>query len=114
MTPVHTVVWTRSAVEDLEEILEFLVSEAGAEAAHRTYEEIRTAISSLAEMPQRCLRVPELREIPSLEHRELLSGHYRIIFRIDGPTVILLGVLDARRDLEELLIQRATLRTGRP
>jgi len=114
MIPVHTVVWTRSAVEDLEEILEFLVSEAGPEVAHRTYEGIRTSISSLEKMPQRCRRVPELREIPSLEYRELLSGHYRMIFRIDGATVVLLGVLDARRDLEELLIQRATLRTRRP
>ena len=113
MAQTHTLLWTRSAVEDLEEILDFLMNEPGPGVALTTYEELRATISALREMPHRCRRVPELREIPSLEYRELLSGHYRMIFRIDGTTVILLGVLDDRRDLEELLIQRAVLRGRR-
>ena len=105
----YRVVWTLSAVEDLEEILPYLVAEGGTDVTRTTYEGIRAAIGSLTALPHRCRRIPELRQIPSLEYRELIFRSYRLMFRIDQETVVLLGVLDARRDLEEMLIRRATL-----
>ena len=40
-------------------------------------------------------------------YRELVVNKYRILFRARDRDVILLGVLDGRRDLAELLVQRA-------
>jgi hypothetical protein len=31
---------------------------------------------------------------------------YRIVYRIEGDTVTVLGVLDGRRDLEDALLER--------
>jgi len=40
-------------------------------------------------------------------YREVIVSKYRILFRVRGREVVLLGVLDGRRDLAELLIQRS-------
>ena len=39
-------------------------------------------------------------------YRELVDGPYRGAFRVRGREVVLLAVLDGRRDLEELLVAR--------
>lgn len=71
------------------------------------YEKLTGRIESLARVPRRCRIVPELKEIGVTVFRELLVSRYRICFRIDGKKVILVGVLDSRRDLQEILIDRA-------
>ena len=38
--------------------------------------------------------------------RELVIRPYRLVYRIEGDTVIVLAVFDARRDLEDLLLER--------
>lgn len=107
MSEVFDVIWTRMAVLDLDEILEYIVFERGVDQAHLLYETLRARIASLETMPRRARRVPELREIGLHEYREIIDGPYRLIFRIINQEVVLLGILDRRRDLEELLIQRA-------
>jgi len=51
--------------------------------------------------------VPELKDVGITDYRELISAPYRIFYRITGRVVSILGVLDGRRDLEEILIHRA-------
>ena len=57
-------------------------------------------------MPARCRVVPELREEGIDAYRELVIRPYRIMFRIHGSEVVLLAVVDGRRDLQELLLER--------
>lgn len=101
------ILWSSSAVRDLDEILEHLAREASVDTALQRYEEIRQRIATLTRHPRRCRRVPELEEIGIREFRELIFPPHRIFFRLNGPRVHLLGILDARRDLEEILLQRA-------
>ncbi len=107
MTETYEVLWSRSALKDLDEILEYLAEEASIERAMEVYEGLRRNIATLKIHPRRCRRVPEFRRLGLEEHRELLSPPYRIFFRLRGRTLLLLGILDSRRDLEELLVQRA-------
>ena len=103
----HRVVWTEVAVADLERILDYVVERDGVEHAERLYASLEPAIDGLADHPTRCRWVPELERIGLREHRELIVGPYRVPFRIVGREVVLLGVLDGRRDLEELLLERS-------
>jgi toxin ParE1/3/4 len=50
--------------------------------------------------------VPELRELSLEPWRELLVKPYRIIYRISGPQVLIIAVLDGRRDVEDTLLRR--------
>ena len=99
--------WSRTAEQDVVAILEYIARQDGAENAVRVYADLRAAINSLTSMPSRGRVVSELRAVGLLDFRELLVGPYRLFFRIAGRTVVLLGVVDGRRDLEELLLERA-------
>ena len=107
MPEVYGVTWTQTAIRDLDEILEYIAAERGVDDALRVYETLRRGIESLAKMPRRCRQVPELHEIGLVEYREMIERPYRLVFRIAGREVVILAILDSRRDLEELLIQRA-------
>ena len=39
-------------------------------------------------------------------HRELIEGSWRIVYRYDERSVSVVAVLDARRDLSSLLLER--------
>jgi toxin ParE1/3/4 len=79
----------------------------GPEAAERLYAQITHGVASLQTMPPRCRVVPELEAEGIESYRELLVGPYRLMFAVRGGAVILLTAVDGRRDLGELLIERA-------
>ncbi len=107
MAEQFEIVWTRAATVDLDRIFEYVADNSGFERAFALYEKIRGHITTLTTLPRRGRIVPELRDIAVREFRELLIRPYRIIFRLDGRKVVLVGILDGRRDLESILVDRA-------
>lgn len=101
------VFWSESATRDLDDILDFVTDRDGVDRALELYENLRSRVASLRRHPRRCRYVPELKEIGLTEFRESIYPPYRLFFRLVGDRVILLGVLDSRRDLGSLLIDRA-------
>jgi toxin ParE1/3/4 len=101
--------WTASAQADLGEILEYVAYRDSYAAAEGLYEKLIRRIDTLVAHPLRCRIIPELRAVGVLDFRELIAPPYRVCFRIHGKDVVLLGVLDSRRDLGELLLRRALL-----
>jgi toxin ParE1/3/4 len=62
---------------------------------------------SLDRSPERGRRLRELRSIGDKTWREVQEPPWRIIYyRVVGDTVEVHGVLDARRNLEDLLLER--------
>ncbi len=103
----YRIVWTEVALRDLEAILDFVSQRDGVDHSERLLDRLMPSIEGLCSAPNRCRVVPELSAQGLAGYRELLEGSYRVPFRVSGRRVILLGVLDGRRDLEELLIERA-------
>jgi hypothetical protein len=50
--------------------------------------------------------VPELDELGIRNWRELVVSPWRVIYRIEGRMVFVASVLDGRRDVEDILMQR--------
>ena len=107
MTETFELVWSRLAVRDLDQILDYLSEEAGLDRALAVYEQVRQRISTLRQHPQRCRVVPELHDLGLNEFRESILAPYRIVFRPHGQTVVLVAIVDSRRNLDELLVERA-------
>lgn len=103
----YDVIWAPNAIRDLDDILDYVTSTRGTEDAERLYLKLVPRIKSLSQFPRRARLVPELRRVGVREYRELVVSPYRILFRIVGQAVAILGVLDSRRDLSELLLKRA-------
>lgn len=98
--------WSPIAIRDLDEILEHIAAGGAPLNAERLYDQLRRRIDGLAQHPMRCRVVPELRRAGVLEYRELIVAPYRVFFRLTGNTIGIVGVLDGRRDLEAVLVNR--------
>lgn len=88
------------AKRDLDLILEWLRSQYAGETGLRWFQGLKEAVASLSELPQRCPLAPENAEFP-FEVCQLLYGRkphvYRILFTIEGDTVVVLHIRHARR-----------------
>lgn len=98
--------WTEAAAGDYEGILTYVAVRSGVLNARRLNEKLDRAISSLDTSPARCRIVPELRAEGLEMYRELIVRPYRILFRTYDKDVVLLAVVDGRRDLVEFLLAR--------
>jgi plasmid stabilization system protein ParE len=107
VTAEYEICWSQSAIRDLDEILEYIAADRSVDQALKEYERIRRSIADLSRFPRRCRQVPELQDLGLVDFRELILHPYRIFFHMVDSKVFLIGVLDSRRDLEELLIQCA-------
>lgn len=100
------VLWTEAARRDLAGIVEFIVEASGSARALAVLDRVERRCETLATLPDRGRIVPELRFVDVHAYRELIEGPWRIIYRFDVDHVYVTAVLDARRDLASLLLER--------
>jgi len=98
--------WAPIALDDLEGILDYLAVNASSDSAAEIGSRILAKVDTLKRFPKRCRVMPELKRVGVTDFRELIVGPYRIFFRVDGSIVGIVGVLDGRRDVEEVLATR--------
>ncbi len=99
--------WTQTAVDDLLSILDHLVDRDGTDTVERLYGQVTHAGAGLETIPFRCRDVPGLEAEGIDGCRDLLVDPYRLMFAVRGSDVVLLTVVDRRRDPGDLLIDRA-------
>jgi plasmid stabilization system protein ParE len=103
----YIVEWTNVAEKDLEGIVDYIAYDSIAEALKIFYK-IKDRSSFLSTMPQRGRIVPELRQQGIFIYREILCTPWRIIYRISESKVYVLAVIDGRRNVEDILLDRLT------
>ena len=97
--------WSRSASKDLLNIIEY-ISQDNIDAAVRIFETIKSKCKTLDQSPERGRVVPELKAYGIFSYRELIITPWRIIYRISDQKVFVLAVIDSRRNIEDILIER--------
>jgi len=101
----YKVLWSQSAKEDLKNIIAFIKKD-NSFLAQDIYNQIKAECQNLYFMPERKRVVLELQNLGVVNYRELIYKKWRVIFKISGNNVNVVMVLDARRDIEDLLFQR--------
>lgn len=99
------VVWSPTAKADLLEVVGRIADESPGNA-ELILERIERAASRLEIFPGRGRIVPELKEQGMEFFHELVCRPWRIIYRIEGRAVWVSAVIDGRRNLEDLLLER--------
>ena len=97
--------WTEAASSDLEDIIRFIARDSPLNAT-KLYKRLRKRAETLRTLPARGRVVPELADLEITAYLERSVPPYRIICRIEESKVFVHAVLDARRDLRELLAER--------
>ena len=98
-------VWAESAVRDVEGIAAYLPESAPGRATAGLDRLLRKA-ESLAVAPMSGHVVADLARLGIYTWREAPAWPYRVFYRIAGRDVIIAAVLDGRRDLADLLLER--------
>jgi toxin ParE1/3/4 len=93
------------ARRDLFAIVDYLV-ERNPNAAASTLDKLERRAAALKRSLERGRVIPELERLQLREYRELIIPPYRLVYRVSGRRVLVLGVLDSRRNLEDLLLDR--------
>ena len=105
MSREYNIIWADIAEKDLKNIIEYIADDSPINAL-KVFKKIKEKASSLYSFPDRGRLVPELKDQGILQYRELIHSPWRIIYRISESTVYVLSVLDARRNIEDILLKR--------
>lgn len=107
MNQKYDVVWSHIAENDLKNIVEYIADDSPPNAL-KIFQRIIQKASNLYTFPERGRIVPELRNQGILQYRELVISPWRILYRISEKRVLVLSVLDSRRNIEDILLKRLT------
>lgn len=108
MSRVYTVIWSETAYADLLGIIEYYIARDSPAVAKKIVKSIKSKAASLYLSPQRGRVVPELQDHGITHYRELIINPWRLMYRITDNTVFVLSVLDARQNVEDILLNRLT------
>jgi plasmid stabilization system protein ParE len=101
------VIWTDVAAGDLIRLVSWVAEESPQQAA-ALLGRLRQRTRALTIAPGRGRVVPELSFFGITVLREVVERPHRIVYRIAGRKVQVLGVFDGRRELEDVLLERLT------
>ena len=93
------------AQDDLNEIIEYY-SSLSQNYVESTISEFEENVMSLKQHPRSGRIIPELERQGITQYRELIQGYYRIIYKISKDKIIVLTVIDGRRNFEEIIIEK--------
>ena len=99
------VFWAAAAQRDLEAIVDYIADREPANAL-KVFERLQARAMSLHAQTLRGRQIPELRDLGINAYRELIESPWRIIYRNADDRVYVVAVLDARRDLQVVLLDR--------
>ncbi len=105
MSKKYNVRWADIAQSDLKQIIDFIAVDSPNNAL-RILTKIRQKASDLYTLPERGRVVPELKDQGIHIYREIFVPPWRIIYRISNATVFVLSVIDSRRNVEDVLLNR--------
>ncbi len=105
MTNQFKVVWSKTAELDLESIIEYIAEDSVPNALN-ILSKIKSKASVLIKYPNRGRIVPELKEFNILQYREIIVNPWRVLYKIAGNEVYVVSVIDGRRNVEDVLLDR--------
>jgi len=105
MSKKYQVIWADIAQRDLKQIIDYIAVDSP-DNALQILKKIRQKASNLYTLPDRGRIVPELKDQGIHIYREIIVSPWRIIYRTSDTTVFILSVIDSRRDVEDILLDR--------
>jgi len=96
---------TKGAETDLDEIVSYIANDS-VENALRILDRLQNKVNSLNKMPERGRYVPELLDKNIRDYKELIENPWRIIYKIDERKVDVLTIIDGRRNLQDILMEK--------
>jgi len=102
--------WSDAAQRDLDDIVDYIAADSTINA-EAVLDRLYGQAQSLEQFAERGRRLPELagrRRSGHANWRELVVRPWRMVYAIEGATVLVLAVVDSRRDFRAWLAGRSS------
>ncbi len=99
------VLWTKTARADLKEIIDYIAMDS-LQTALEKLDLIEGKVASLGLTPEIGRKVPELLDYKDMSYREMIITPWRVIYQVKNEKLLVLMILDGRRNLQDLLFKR--------
>lgn len=103
----YQVYLSTDAEGDIFDIWNYVAHTESPQKADYLLQKLEATCHSLEEFPERGHIPPELERVHVREYREIHWKPYRILYRIQDDRVFVHCILDGRRNMQELLIERS-------
>jgi plasmid stabilization system protein ParE len=100
------IVWTADAEESFNEILEYSMMKFGETRTQTLYEKVISKVDLLSSISFISKVSQDLKDIGITDVYELIESPWRIFYKIKNDEIIILQILDGRRNIEEILISK--------
>lgn len=94
-------VYTEQALNSLEEALGLIAQEVSYEKLIEIRNKILDTADTLVLQPLKGQKEPYLEHL-GLDHRRLVEGHYKIIYRVVGEYIYITDIFDSRQDPDKM------------
>jgi toxin ParE1/3/4 len=99
------VIWTKPALNDLDEIITYIATDS-VDITISQYERIKEASKDIGNFPKQSRIIPELQNENLTKFREIIIKPWRMMYRIEDNRILILAIIDGRRNIEEILMKR--------
>lgn len=94
-------VYTEQAIDNLEEALSLIAQEVSYEKLIEIRNKVLDTADTLVFQPLKGQKEPYLEQL-GLDHRRLVEGHYKIIYRVVGEYIYITDIFDSRQDPDKM------------
>lgn len=101
----YKVLWMQVAQIDLQSVFDYIKIDSEQHAI-KVYNSIKSATERLELFPESGAIVPELEKQNITGIRQVVILHWRIIYKVFESKIHIEGVLDSRRNLEDIIVNR--------
>ena len=105
MNRQYQIYWSKTAERDLLAIIQFL-RDTNPQNALKVFANMKDKTSDLNLFPEIGRIVPELLAQGIGHYRELIISPWRVIYRFSSDSIYVLAVIDSRRNVEDVLLNR--------
>lgn len=91
------IIWTDFAIENLKSIFDFYSKKANKKVAHKIRKEILDSAKQLLENPRSGQIEFNLQKL-NQNHRYLVCGNYKVIYRTEDELIIISDIFDGRQN----------------
>ncbi|AXG71124.1 ParE toxin of type II toxin-antitoxin system, parDE [Kordia sp. SMS9] len=91
------IIWTDFAIENLKDIFDYFSNKVSNETAHKIRKQILNSTNQLINNPKSGQLEFNLQKLKQ-NHRYVVSGNYKIIYRIYAHQIIISDVFDTRQN----------------
>ncbi len=99
------VIWTKPALNDLDEIISYIATDS-VDIAIKEYERIKDTSNDIGEFPKQGRIIPELQNENLTKFREIIVKPWRMMYRIEDNRILILAIIDGIRNIEDILMKR--------